>query len=91
MAYQYRVGDFEPAIKALKKSNTQGNGGTLCSNGIFLAMAYWDLGNKDEARRWYDEAVDWMDKNMPDDKGLRRFRAEAEKLMGIEENHKDTG
>ena len=26
-------------------------------------MAHWQLGEQDEARRWYDLAVDWMEKN----------------------------
>lgn len=26
-------------------------------------MSYWQLGDKDRARLWYDEAVDWMENN----------------------------
>ena len=32
---------------------------------FFLAMAHWQLGEKDKAREWYDQAVQWMDKNQP--------------------------
>jgi len=49
---------------------------------FFLAMAKHRLGHKD-AREWYDEAVAWMEKDKPDDKELKRFRAEAEEVLGI--------
>jgi hypothetical protein len=49
-------------------------------------MAHWQLGNKDLARKWYDQAVSWMDKNQPTNDDLRRFRAEASELMGIKKN-----
>jgi tetratricopeptide (TPR) repeat protein len=38
-----------------------------------LAAAHARLGAKEEARRWYDRAVQWME-NMPDNVALRRFR-----------------
>jgi hypothetical protein len=40
-------------------------------------MAHRQLGHEDEARMWYDKAVDWMEKNRPDHEELQRFRAEA--------------
>jgi len=46
-------------------------------------MAHWRLGNKDEARRGYDSAVQWMDKNRPKDDELIRFRTEAAELLKI--------
>jgi hypothetical protein len=48
-------------------------------------MACWQSGQKDEARRWYDRAVEWMDKNDPSNEFLRRTRAEAAELMAIKE------
>ena len=50
---------------------------------FFLAMAHWQLGDKQAARKWYDQAVAWMDKNQPDNVELRRFRSEAEELLKI--------
>jgi hypothetical protein len=50
----------------------------------FLAMAHWQLGKKDESRKWYDQAVEWMEKNQPKNEELRRFRAEAAELLGFE-------
>ena len=53
---------------------------------LFLAMAHWQLGEKEEARRWYDKAVEWIEKDKPNDKELRRFCAEAKELLGVTEN-----
>jgi hypothetical protein len=51
-----------------------------------LAMAHWQLGDNAEARRWYDRAVEWMDKNYPTSEVFTRFRAEAAELLGVEKN-----
>jgi hypothetical protein len=50
-------------------------------NSFFLAMAHWQLGEKEVARHWYDRAVTWMEKQ-PQNDDLKRFRAEAEALLG---------
>ena len=49
---------------------------------FFLGMAHWQIGDKDDARKWYDRAVNGLRKNLPTYHELRRFRAEAEELMG---------
>jgi hypothetical protein len=49
---------------------------------IFLAMAHWQLGHKDEAHKWYDKAVDPMGKKRHDPE-LVVFRAEAAQLLGV--------
>ena len=36
---------------------------------------------QDEAREWFDKAVEWMDANAKENAELIRFRAEAEELM----------
>ena len=48
-------------------------------------MAHWQLGKKDKARAWYDRAVQWMNKNQPNNRELRRFRAEAAELLELRE------
>jgi hypothetical protein len=48
-------------------------------------MTNCKLDRKDEARKWYDRAAGWTEKIAPKDEELRRFRAEAAALMGIEE------
>jgi hypothetical protein len=50
-----------------------------------LAMAHWQLGQRDEARKSYEIAVNWMDANAPTDKSLIRLRAEAAELLGVAE------
>jgi hypothetical protein len=47
-------------------------------------MAQWQFGMKDEARRYYDKAVQWMESKNPRDEALIRFRAEAAALLGLE-------
>jgi serine/threonine-protein kinase len=50
---------------------------------FFLATAHWRIGHKGEARSWYDKGVQWMDRAEPNNDEIRRFRAEAEELLGI--------
>jgi tetratricopeptide (TPR) repeat protein len=79
----YRAGDWKAAISALEKSEALAPDKDLAINGFFLAMARWQLGQKDQARDWYGRAVAWMVKNQPENKGLHRFRAEAAALLGL--------
>ncbi|HUE72043.1 MAG TPA: protein kinase [Pirellulaceae bacterium] len=86
----YRAGDWKAAINSLEKSMELVSGRPEVStaesfNTFFLAMAHWQLGEKDKAREWYDKAVAWMEKNKPEDEELRRFRAEAKELLRIED------
>jgi hypothetical protein len=60
------------------------HGGDACDF-FFLAMAHWQLGQKEEARNWFDKAVEWMDMNHSKNEELRRFRTEAAELLGISE------
>jgi tetratricopeptide (TPR) repeat protein len=79
---RYRAGDFKQAVADLERSTQIGKGGTS-ADFFFLAMAHWQLGDKDQARKWYDRGIEWMDKNSPQNEELRRFRAEAEELLKI--------
>jgi serine/threonine protein kinase/Flp pilus assembly protein TadD len=63
----YRAGDWKAAVEALTKSEELSPGRYSAINAFFLAMAHWQLGEKDKARDWYDKAVDWMEKNQPQD------------------------
>ena len=56
---------------------------------FFLAMVHWRLGDKQQARKWYDRTVQWMEKNWPTDEELRRFRSEAAELLGLPESPKE--
>jgi tetratricopeptide (TPR) repeat protein len=84
---QYRAGDWKAALAALNK--VEQNPGDLRngapgSTWFFLAMTHQQLGNKDEARKWYDKAVEWTEKNQPKDEELGRFHAEAAEVLGLE-------
>jgi Flp pilus assembly protein TadD len=83
----YRAGDWKAAIQALKKSMDLRKGGASF-DWFFLAMAHWQLGERDQARRWYDRAVQWMDKDQPKNEELRSFRSEAAELLGMEKKSK---
>ena len=60
------------------------HGADLSCNAFFLAMAHWQLGEKEKARDWYDKAATWMDGNIHYHEELVRFRAEAAELLGVE-------
>jgi WD40 repeat protein len=80
----YRAGKWKAAIGALEKSMALRKGGDS-EDWFFLAMAHWQLNKKEKARAWYDKAVEWMDKHPPKNEELRRFRAEAAKLLGLKD------
>jgi len=80
-----RAGKWEDALHALGKSQELTNGGTAF-DWFFVAIAKHKLGKAD-AKEWYDKAVVWMDKNQLAGEALnelKRFRAEAEEVLGIE-------
>jgi tetratricopeptide (TPR) repeat protein len=80
-AAHYRAGDYQAALAALEKAaglRPRGDG----SGFFFLAMAHWQLGQKEQAGRWYDRGVQELEQD-----GLRAataagFRAEAAALLG---------
>ena len=80
---QYRAGNWKAAIAALQKSDELLQGNHLSINAFVLAMSYRQLGNEAGARKWYDQAVGWMEKNKPQAEELLRFRAEAEQLLKV--------
>jgi tetratricopeptide (TPR) repeat protein/serine/threonine protein kinase len=80
---RYRVGDWKGSIEATEKSIALRKGPFRGDpwQWFLLAMAHWQLGNKDQARRRYDQAVRWMDRHAPNDEELRHFRTEAAALL----------
>jgi superkiller protein 3 len=80
---KYRAGQWKESVEAFEKCIELSKSGQGYVS-FFLAMAHWKLGNKVAARKWYDQAVAWMEKNQPKNEELRRFRAEATELLGIE-------
>jgi serine/threonine protein kinase/Flp pilus assembly protein TadD len=81
----YRSRRWQQAVEALTNSIGMRDGQSAF-NIFFLAMAYWQLGQKEQARDRYKDAVDWMEKHAPADEELLRFRAEAAALLGLTVN-----
>lgn len=79
---QYRSGTWQAAVDALGKAVELSHGEDNVSR-LFLAMAHWQLGDMEQARKSYDQAAKWMDEHRHCDPELRRFRAEAEELLKI--------
>jgi tetratricopeptide (TPR) repeat protein len=85
----YRAGDWQRAVAVLDLSRELRQGGDAVDR-FFLAMAHRKLGNHDEARQAYEQALQWLEKNreaLDQDQGraeeLRRFRAEAEEVLEL--------
>jgi tetratricopeptide (TPR) repeat protein len=87
MAY-YRAGDCRAAIDALEKSMHLGKGGGA-SEWLFLAMARWRLGEKEQARALYDKALAWIEKSELQYDELDSFSTEAATLMGLPDPNSD--
>jgi hypothetical protein len=89
----YRAGNYQESITALEKSRQLQAGQFAAFDSFFLAMAHWQLGLKDEAQNWRAKVVEWVQKNQEalkknpaHDDELRRFRAEAEELLGAKKD-----
>jgi tetratricopeptide (TPR) repeat protein len=81
---RFRAGDWREAVEALETARELS--GPRDNLDLFiLAMAQWRLGDKEKARREYDEAVRALDKNRPGDAAPARSRDEAAALLGIRE------
>jgi serine/threonine protein kinase/tetratricopeptide (TPR) repeat protein len=74
--------DYPAAVRALEEAARLPNGQTGQAL-YFLAMAHWQLGQKDLARKCYDRAVTQMERRKARSAETRRLRVETEKLMGI--------
>ncbi len=77
----YRNGHHDEAMKTLLEvlpTRTEDP-----SKLLFLAMTSHRLGKRAEARRYYDRAVAWMKTHFPSDVESLRFRAEAQKVLGV--------
>jgi tetratricopeptide (TPR) repeat protein len=80
----YRAGDWKGAVAALE--TTAGTRHRSFLDGwFFLAMARWQLGDKEGARREYGRAARWADECRLRHEELLRFRAEAEAVLGIKD------
>jgi tetratricopeptide (TPR) repeat protein len=77
-AAQYRAGNWKAAARALEKSIELSKGGQSV-DWFFLAMAYWQLGEREKARTWFEQAMKAKDWNRTDSDMLYR---EAAAVLG---------
>jgi tetratricopeptide (TPR) repeat protein/tRNA A-37 threonylcarbamoyl transferase component Bud32 len=79
MAY-YRAGRWQDCIRMLEKESL-----ALCRTNVFsflvLAMAHWQNGDKERARKIYGETVAYLEKTKYADSSLRYTLLEAAKLI----------
>ncbi|MEX2169555.1 MAG: protein kinase [Pirellulales bacterium] len=78
----YAAGRWDEARVSLEKSldiQPEGGGSVL----FLLAMTQFQLGDRIAAESCYGQAVEWIEKNGPNNSELRRLRAEAAELLGI--------
>ncbi len=78
---EYRVGEWQAAIETLQKAEATLPDVDFGYNALVIAMAHWQLGRHDEARNWFQQAIDWQEKKNVTADELLRFRTEAEELM----------
>jgi tetratricopeptide (TPR) repeat protein len=86
----YRTGDWNGAAADLEKAIglrtpdlAQNSAANNTCNGFYLAMAYWQLGDKERARQWFARSVKWMEEGKVDFAVVKRSRAEAAALLGV--------
>jgi tetratricopeptide (TPR) repeat protein len=79
---EYRADNWQASVEALSKSMELRQGGDAF-DWLFLSMAHWQLGHRDQARTWYEKGMAWMNTNRSKDEELLRFRAEATQLLGV--------
>lgn len=78
----YQASDWQSSINALQKSMEIHNDGDAF-DWLLLAMSHWQLGNQEEARRWYDRAIAGMRQSDLTNEGLTALRREAARLLGV--------
>lgn len=83
----YAQGEYAPAIEAFEEADGLiGDGGDR-EHRMFYAMAHWQLGNKPRALELYAQGAAHVAITADAEAGQgKRFRSEAEALMGITES-----
>lgn len=86
----YAQGEYAPAIEAFEEADGLiGDGGDR-EHRMFYAMAHWQLGNKPRALELYAQGAAHVAITAESDAAQgKRFRAEAEELMGITESDRE--
>jgi eukaryotic-like serine/threonine-protein kinase len=78
---EYRSGHWALSLAASNRS-MELRKGMYAYDWFFQAMARWQKGDKDEARKWFDKAVGWTKEKEPKNAELLQFWSEAAELLG---------
>jgi serine/threonine protein kinase/WD40 repeat protein/tetratricopeptide (TPR) repeat protein len=78
----YRAGDWRASVEALEKAREL-SAARHNPHQFVLAMAHWRQGDKEKARKEYEEAASLLEKTVGGDSDAVRFHDEAAALLGI--------
>lgn len=84
-AATYRAGDPAAAITALERSIALNHGPSIFDQ-IFMSMAHVRLRDREEARRWYDQAAAWIEEHDNHHAGLMTLFEEARETLHSRDN-----
>jgi uncharacterized protein HemY len=56
----YRAGRWKDALGPLQEADRTRPGNVDIRHAFWLAMAYWRLGDRTEARQWFEKGEDWL-------------------------------
>ena len=85
----YRTGDWHGALDAFRRSREIRSGGACPFDCFFfVAMTWWQLGDREQAHHWYEAGVQRLEEGINPNLNLFyadffRYRIEAEELMGV--------
>ncbi len=78
---QFRVGNWQESLTAFQRA--QDLSSEYFPAHFFQAMAHWNLGEQEAARRHYDAGARWLEKQANPDEKVLRLRDEAAVMLGI--------
>jgi tetratricopeptide (TPR) repeat protein len=81
-AAHFRADQWLEAKNALNRSMALRSQGDSF-DWFFLSLVDLKLGQANDARRWYDKAVEWFERAAPHDSELYRFHVEAAEALGL--------
>jgi hypothetical protein len=80
----YEAELWRRAVRHFAKSAELRRGGQAF-DWYYLAMAHWQLDEKEEARRWFEKAEQWTREHVKDDEELGKLREQAAAILALKE------
>ncbi len=84
---EYRAGHYTKAVATMGRSLAAGHGRDDATDLFFMAMAHYQLGDREKARDCYDRAVRWLagQKSLSAEEAMdvAAFRTEAEAVLAV--------